>query len=314
VLLDRIAELVPEADRDGCARLIDAWQARNRDAFEASMRALARQLAATALDEESVPPASIGTTLRSWLRALVGEKAADDPAQQAMARLAERLDRRVVESTAELIAAHGLSGRASSEVLERLRTHFNVDLAIDPGKASLLGAVISGALGGLAADLSAGGLTLGGGALLGGLLGAAGSRGLAQAYNTSRGSDGGVVRWSTEFLDARLKAAVLRYLAVAHFGRGRGDYVDSEFPAHWKDVVAQAAEVHAERAHASWRRAANGTAACESPLPVPRPEDELRGVLVAVTIDVLDRLYPGALDEPFRERLRASGASTNTGT
>src|SRR5262245_23039945 len=109
VLLDRVIELVPAADREGCARLVDAWQARNRDAFETSMQLLAGQLAATALDEETVPPASIGTTLRSWLRGLVGDKAADDPAQQAMARLAERLDQRVVASTGELIALNGLS-------------------------------------------------------------------------------------------------------------------------------------------------------------------------------------------------------------
>jgi hypothetical protein len=314
VLLDRVVELVPAPDREGCVRLVDAWQARNREAFEASMGALAAQLTATALDEETVPPASIGATLRGWLRGLVGEKAADDPAQQAMARLAERLDQRVVDSTGELIALHGLSGRASSQVLERLRSHFELDLAIDPGKASLLGAAITGALGGLAADLSAGGLTLGGGALLGGLLGAAGSRGLARAYNTSRGTDGGVVRWSSEFLDARLQAAVLRYLAVAHFGRGRGDYVDSEFPPHWKDVVARAAVLHAERATAIWRSAAIRAATHESPGPAPGLADELRGVLTALTIDVLDRLYPGALDDRFRGGLRASSSSTNTTT
>ena len=61
--------------------------------------------------------------------------------------LAERLDQRVVESTGELIALHGLAGRASSEVLERLRSHYELDLAIDPGKASIVGAAITGALG-----------------------------------------------------------------------------------------------------------------------------------------------------------------------
>jgi hypothetical protein len=133
-------------------------------------------------------------------------------------------------------------------------------------------------------------------------------------YNTSRGADGGVVRWSGEFLDARLKAAVLRYLAVAHFGRGRGDYLDSEYPPHWKDVVARAAELHAERAHASWRQAVSRIAASEAPFPVPGFADELRGILAALTIDVLERLYPGALDDRFRGGLRASSASTNTST
>jgi len=99
---------------------------------------------------------------------------------------------------------------------------YAVDKAADPGKVSLIGAAISGALGGLAADLAAGGLTFGAGALLGGLIGAAGARGLASAYNLVRGSDATTVRWSGEFMSGRVSAALLRYLAVAHFGRGRG--------------------------------------------------------------------------------------------
>jgi hypothetical protein len=231
-----------------------------------------------------------------------------------MARLAERLDQRVVEATGELIALHGLSGHASSEVLERLRSHFDLDLAIDPGKASLVGAAVTGALGGLAADLSAGGLTLGGGALLGGLLGAAGSRGLARAYNTSRGTDGSFVRWSSEFLDARLQAAILRYLAVAHFGRGRGDYVDSEFPPRWREVVAEAAASHARAASTCWQNASTRSVATDVP---QRPHDmleELPAVVAGVTIDVLDRLYPGVLDERVRGGWQRSSASTNTNT
>ena len=106
-------------------------------------------------------------------------------------------------------------------MLERVRADFAVDRALDPARAGLIGA-ISGALGGLAADLAAGGITLGGGALLGGLLGAAGSHGLARAYNTSRGSDRSAARWSTEFMNECLATAVLRYLVVAHYGRGRG--------------------------------------------------------------------------------------------
>ena len=315
VLLDRVAGLVPESDREGCQRLVDAWQLRNQQVFAASVQVLARQLADTALDQEPAPPSSVGATVRSWLRSLAREGGAVDvPARQAMARLAERLDQRVVESTGELIALHGLSGRASSEVLERLRSHYDLDLAIDPGKASIVGAAITGALGGLAADLSAGGLTLGGGALLGGLLGAAGSRGLARAYNTSRGTDGSLVRWSSGFLDARLQAAILRYLAVAHFGRGRGDYVDSEFPPRWREVVAEAAASHARTASTCWQNASTRSVATDVP---QRPHDileELSAVVAAVTIDVLDRLYPGVLDDRVRGGWRRSSASTNTNT
>jgi hypothetical protein len=56
---------------------------------------------------------------------------------------------------------------------------------------------------------------------------------LARAYNAARGSDTTIVSWSSPFMTARVSAAVLRYLAVAHFGRGRGEYVQSEYPHHW---------------------------------------------------------------------------------
>jgi len=32
-------------------------------------------------------------------------------------------------------------------------------------------------------------------------------------------------------------AALLAYLAVAHYGRGRGDWAPSEAPAHWQPAV-----------------------------------------------------------------------------
>ena len=37
----------------------------------------------------------------------------------------------------------------------------------------------------------------------------------------------------------RFGAAILRYLAVAHYGRGRGDWVEGEYPAHWRPLVAE---------------------------------------------------------------------------
>jgi len=119
-------------------------------------------------------------------------------------------------------------------------SEFAIDRPADADKASVLGGLVSGALGGLAADLGAGGLTFGAGALIGGVLGAFGARGLAKAYNLARGANTGTVRWSREFLFARVAAALMRYLAVAHFGRGRGEFVAGVAPAHWQEAVSQA--------------------------------------------------------------------------
>ena len=285
-LLDRIGALLPAAQRDSFARLADAWRARNQQTFEQSIQVLARQLAATATDSATLARQSAGATAKSWLTSLLGSRQGSDAtADAAMAQLAQRLDAEVRGATDELIALHGLSGKASAEILQRMGAEYAVDKAADPGKAGLVGAAVSGALGGLAADLAAGGLTFGAGAVLGGLLGAAGARGLAGAYNLARGSDATTVRWSSEFLAGRVGGAILRYLAVAHFGRGRGDWVAGEYPPHWRALVEAAVTPRRAAFDTAWA----GAAAGDSPAAL---ESRLRLLLEAVATDVLERLYP----------------------
>jgi hypothetical protein len=149
----------------------------------------------------------------------------------------------------------------------------------------VLGAAVSGAVGGLVADLAAGGLTFGAGALLGGLLGAAGARGLASAYNLARGTDATTVRWSEDFMTDRVIAAVLRYLAVAHFGRGRGDFVAGEYPTHWGALAAERVAPHRLALTQLWADAVRG----DAPAVL---ESRLRVLLETIASEVLGRLYP----------------------
>jgi hypothetical protein len=252
------------------------------------MQILARHLAATATDGVAATAGSVGTAARSWLSGLMRSGERSDPGlDAAMGELAARLDGEVRRATDELIAAHGLSGHATAEIMQRMGAEFAVDKAADPAKASVIGAAVSGALGGLAADLAAGGLTFGAGALLGGLLGAASARGLASAYNLARGSDATSVRWSGGFLTGRVAAAVLRYLAVAHFGRGRGDFVASEYPWHWGPLVAAVIEPRRGLFDEIWSSAARGD-------PAAVIELRLRPPLESITQEVLGRLYPSA--------------------
>ena len=60
-----------------------------------------------------------------------------------------------------------------------------------------------------------------------------------------RGTERSSIAWNAEALDQMVDAALLRYLAVAHFGRGRGDWAQGETPPHWKDVIA--AELASQR-------------------------------------------------------------------
>ena len=123
---------------------------------------------------------------------------------------------------------------------------------LDETQAALWGGAVTGALVGLKADVLSGGLTLGGGLLTGGLLGALGSAGLARGVNVLRGTDRSVVAWKPEALDAMVEAALLRYLAVAHFGRGRGDWAQGEAPPHWHGVVTEALAPYREALAAAW--------------------------------------------------------------
>jgi hypothetical protein len=190
------------------------------------------------------------------------------------------------------VRLHGLSGNATQEVLQRLGQQFSVRRPVDADKASVVGGLVSGALGGLAADLGAGGLTFGAGALVGGVLGAFGARGIARAYNLARGSQDGTVRWSAEFLESRVAAALMRYLAVAHFGRGRGDFVAGLAPAHWHETVNEAVQMRGAQLQSVW---AIARAADADSSNTDTTAAALLPILAASAREVLSRLYPDSM-------------------
>ncbi|HEY7758572.1 MAG TPA: GTPase domain-containing protein [Burkholderiales bacterium] len=289
-LLGAVGELLPVLQHEAFARLRAAWRARNVQVFEQSMQVLAQQLAAVATDRESVAVRSLKDTAGRLLSALLsgGEKA-DAETERAMTALATRGDRAVREATDRLIALHGLSGRAAEQILARVSGQFDVQRPADVGKSGVIGGLVSGALGGLAADLAAGGLTFGAGALIGGLLGALGAGGAAQAYNLMRGTSEGQIAWSAEFLTQRVSAALLRYLAVAHFGRGRGDWVESEYPPHWQALVEDVMVTRRAELNDIWRRAEAGATREEI-------ESLLQPLVGGAGRALLVRLYPEATE------------------
>jgi len=120
---------------------------------------------------------------------------------------------------------------------------------------------------------------------VGGLAGA----GLARGVNVLRGAERPAVKWSDEFLDGLVRSGVLRYLAVAHFGRGRGRYVEGEAPSFWQGEVEQVLAGQRDGLHASWQAARAGE----------QVEDHLAEALRAVTAQSLDRLYPGRVPAPL---------------
>jgi hypothetical protein len=266
--LGAVGAILPADKHAGLERLRAAWRSRNLEVFDDAMETIAAHLAAAAVDRETV------------------HEARESASAAAMNTLAKRLDQSVRASTDHLIALHGLSGRAKEEIPTRIAGQFEVSAPADVKKAGAIAGMLSGALGGLVADLSAGGLTFGAGAVIGGILGALGAGGAAHAYNVFRGEEEGRVRWSPVFLTQRAGTALLRYLAVAHYGRGRGDWVEGEYPPHWQALVAEVLATRRAALEAAWRLAEDGAGAADIAA-------RLAPILREAAQEALARLYPG---------------------
>jgi len=291
VLLDAIVGALPEARRPTMTRLVATWRRERIATFTASMAILAESLSriasARVVVEESAGLAS--RLRRAAVNAVRGGAKQDDPAVRAQARLGERLGTEVRESTAALIRLHQLEGESTAAVLASV----DVDLhkRVDAGWAAVWGGAVSGALAGLSTDVLSGGLTLGGGMITGGVLGALGAAGIAEGVNRIRGTDRSWVAWKGDALMPMVDAALLRYLAVAHFGRGRGRWADAAAPEHWAAVVHDAFEPHREVLADLWRGIEGpevGAAAIET------TRRGLQPVLAAAARDALLRMYPDA--------------------
>jgi hypothetical protein len=286
VLLAQVQQVLSGESQAAMQRLHAAWRAAGEARFQAAMQQLADSLARVAADREPVPDRGALRDTARRVGQMLGLPKTDDPAALAQQALATRLEEELRRSTAALVALHGLKGAAEREVLARIAAHFDVRLPVDEGKAAMVGGLVTGALAGLKADIATGGLTLGGGLLAGGLIGALGAAGAARAVNHLRGS--GSVAWSEAALAAQVEAALLRYLAVAHFGRGRGDWAAGEAPPHWRAEVVQALAPHAGALAALWRERDDPARLAAALMPL----------LTEVAQQLLGSLYPPVHNPP----------------
>ncbi|WP_312552372.1 DUF3482 domain-containing protein [Massilia sp.] len=285
VFYEAVAPLIDAEKQAGYERLRAAWEANNRQRYASALRMTAEQVAAAARDSEPVPDAGRGM-VRTALKAVGLGKDEQKRQEAAMAALVERLNGEINKTTMRMLVLHKVDPGEAVTINARVRENFAVRAPIDKAQAGLLGAVVSGAATGLSADLMAGGLTLGGGALLGAIVGGLTAAGAAWGFNQRADRNEAAVQFADAFLQTLLVGAVLRYLAVAHFGRGRGNYVESEAPAFWQAEVEQALAAHGGDLPALWRsvRAAPSLEAAIEPV---------NALVTRVSDATLARLYPG---------------------
>ncbi len=287
-LLKEVAKLVAPDKQAAFNRLHRAWQTERRDAFDAAMNVLAARLARAALDKEKVAHGGIKGRLRDVGSVLGVTRDKEDSAKKsAMRDMAERLNRDIHDTTNRLIELHGLEGSAGDDVLTRLADHYAVTKQVNEGRAAVVGGLVTGALAGLKADLITGGFTLGGGMIAGGVLGALGAAGLARGYNMVRGTESVTVTWTDEVMSRLVASSLLAYLAVAHYGRGRGQWAQSEHPAFWESTVKDVLVQQGDNFSSFWRKRQAYT--LESLTAAVQTE------LTLAAERVLIRLYPEAV-------------------
>jgi hypothetical protein len=307
LVLERVVGLLEGGKRAAMARLVRAWNDRNLRVFEQSVEAVARYLAEVAADRE--PIGSRSGPAGSWMLGRVQDLRALSRVdrERAMGALFDRVQGSTRRLMDRLIELHQLSGTSKARIersLEDLALQGHE--AINPTTGAIAGGLVSGLLGGLGADVLSGGLTFGGGAVLGALLGALGGYAFGGAFRLAAGREP-AVQWQPAALDRLAREALLRYLVVAHHGRGRGSYTDLEYPAHWTSAVDAELAAHRDALHAAWPEAGREADGAEA------AADRLRPVLRDALRQVLRQRFPGAAFLSEGPSGRASPAERGTG-
>ena len=240
VLFDAIGKALPDELQSTFEGLREVWSRQRRAAYNSSIQALADFLTKLANDKEVAENVSIIDQIKflSKRLGLFKNETLEDPIGATQTALSARAADEFCALTDKLISINSLKGKGvRRELLKRLQSDWSVKSSVPPAPAAVAGAIGTGAAGGLASDLATGGLSLGLGTVIGTIVGALGGAGLALTYNHRKNVQGTEVTWSTEALLNFYAEAILLYIAISHFGRGRGNWSVGEYQTSWKDSV-----------------------------------------------------------------------------
>lgn len=272
VLFEHVVPLLSGEKQAAMRKLASAWTKRNNSVFRRSMELIASDVARAATDHEPLP----------------GAFASKAQKKEAMDALSRRLEESQSELWEKVVEEHGLEGRYASEVIRNLDAFVvSGEEALTPQRSAIVGGVVSGAIGGLAADVLSGGLSFGGGMLAGAILGAVGGAGLSHTVRLLKLGDTPAVSWGPDFLDRLFERSILRYLAVAHFGRGRGRFEAQSEPAAWGNEVRAAVAARIEEFGRRWKDGAESGSEAR-----PRIARALQRELTEIVDGILLAAYP----------------------
>jgi hypothetical protein len=103
----------------------------------------------------------------------------------------------------------------------------------------------------------------------------------------ARGDETNSVRWSEEFFAGLVRSALLRYLAVAHFGRGRGEWEEGEHPTSWRELVNEVVDGERRSVRAIWAQARDNDTEVQT---------SITALLTDCATRILSQLYPETAD------------------
>ncbi|MGE0644544.1 MAG: GTPase domain-containing protein [Nitrospira sp.] len=285
ILFETIRSVLPPDDGHVMSRLFTVWQKANLTVFYMAMEQWAKLLARAA--SARVMTKGDGSSM-------------DVQKQQAVDGLLQQLVNEVGATTKSVIALHGLEGDAIGVIQARME-HVEVQRGVQGmGEATLSGTAIggiggaltSGAYAGLHLDAATGGVSMGvftvAGAVVGGVLGFLGGEAWAERKITQTQTP---VTWSDDYLDVLIQDVIIRYLAIAHFGRGQGQYVaDPENPRFWVEKVKTAISQQQAVLHEQW----TGLRGKDSNSQKDENPKQLTALLTTITLELLRNTYPAS--------------------
>lgn len=201
VLLDTMAGVLPQDKRAALLRLrqhfLDQQQQRVRQCAEAAAKV-------------------------QWfaLQQRIHPKKGDDP-KKVLQDMAAKLQAQIDQYVDTLIVAHGIEADGRAKLKSDMAAVSGlVGKPLEEKRTGLFAGLASSVGSGLMADVLSGGMTFGGGAILGFLGGFLGGVSYARLFNFFRRS--GEVAWQQEPLQQLFKMLVAYYLLTALHGRGKG--------------------------------------------------------------------------------------------
>jgi hypothetical protein len=284
ILFETIQSLLPSHDRQLMNRLFTVWQTSNLTVFHAAMEQWAML---------------VSRTVKSRVMTRGDGSPMEVQKQQAVDGLLKGLMNEVGTTTKAVIALHGLEGDAIGVIQARME-HVEVqrgsqscgDATRGTAIGGIGGALTSGAYAGLHLDAATGGVSMGlftvAGAVVGGVLGFLGGEAWAERR---AGSTPTSVTWSDEYLDLLVQDVIIRYLAIAHFGRGQGQYVaDPEDPRFWITKVKALVSKQHTTLHDVWARLRGQDLAAKT----EEQSTQLTALLTSITLELLWSTYPAS--------------------